>query len=57
MPTIRARVELEENPVGTRMTVTCRFATVEQMEPLVRMGMVEGMTAEEGQLDELLASP
>jgi uncharacterized protein YndB with AHSA1/START domain len=56
MPTIHGRVELEETVAGTRMTVTSRFATVEQMEQLVQMGMVEGMTLAMGQLDELLAA-
>jgi uncharacterized protein YndB with AHSA1/START domain len=55
MPTIRALVELEETAAGTRMTVTNRFATVEQMEQLVQMGMDEGMTEAVGQLDRLLA--
>jgi len=55
MPTTRASVELEETAAGTRMTVTSRFATVEQMEQLVQMGMVEGMTLAMGQIDRLLA--
>lgn len=57
MPTIRALVELEEIAAGTRMTVTSRFATVEQMEQMVAMGMVEGMTLAMGQIDGLLARP
>jgi uncharacterized protein YndB with AHSA1/START domain len=56
MPTIRGLVKLEETAAGTRMTVTSHFATVEQMEQLVQMGMVEGMTLAMGQLDQLLAS-
>jgi uncharacterized protein YndB with AHSA1/START domain len=56
MPTIRARVELEPTDSGTRMTVTSQFATVEQMEQLLQMGMVEGMTAAMGQLDDVLAA-
>ncbi|MDQ1720192.1 MAG: hypothetical protein QOE71_1765 [Pseudonocardiales bacterium] len=56
MPTIRGLVKLEETAGGTRMTVTSHFATVEQMEQLVQMGMVEGMTLAMGQLDQLLAS-
>ena len=56
MPTFRARVELEETAAGTRMTVTSRFATAEQMEQLVKMGMVEGMTQAMGQIDEVLAA-
>ena len=55
MPTIHARVELRETTEGTRMTVTSRFATVEQMEQLVEMGMVEGSRLAMGQIDEILA--
>jgi uncharacterized protein YndB with AHSA1/START domain len=56
MPTIHARVELAETADGTRMTVTSRFATLEQMEQLVEMGMVEGLTLAVGQIDEILAA-
>ena len=55
MPTIRAEVDLEATEAGTRMTVTSRFATVEQMQQLAEMGMVEGITAAMGQIDDLLA--
>jgi uncharacterized protein YndB with AHSA1/START domain len=56
MPTIRGRVELHEIAAGIRMTVTSQFATVEQMEQLVQMGMVEGMTQAMGQIDDVLAA-
>ncbi len=56
MPTTRARVNLLETAGGTRMTVTTRFASLEQVEQLLAMGMVEGMTAAMGQLDGVLAS-
>ena len=56
MPTIRIRVDLEEAGPDTRMTITSRFSTADQMEQLVQMGMVEGMTAAMGQIDELLAA-
>ena len=56
LPTIRVRVEFEATAAGTRMTVTSRFATAEQMEQVVQMGMVEGMTEAMGQIDELLAA-
>ncbi len=55
MPTIQARVDLEEIGTGTRMTVSSQFASAEQMEQLVQMGMVEGITAAMGQIDQLLA--
>ncbi len=54
MPTTRARVDLEETASGTRMTIRSRFATLEQMEQLAAMGMVEGITASVAQLDEVL---
>ncbi len=56
MPTIRVRVELEEADAGTRMTITSTFASAEQMDQLAAMGMVEGMTAAMGQIDEVLAA-
>ena len=56
MPTTRARVEQQPTEAGTRMTVTSRFATLEQMEQLVAMGLVEGMTLAMGQIDDLLLS-
>ena len=56
MPTIHGRVELQETGDVTRMTVTSRFATLEQMEQLVTMGMAEGMTLAMGQIDALLAA-
>lgn len=57
MPTIRAHVDLEESSAGTRMTVTSRFASVEDMGKLLTMGMVEGMTQAMGQIEEILAAP
>jgi uncharacterized protein YndB with AHSA1/START domain len=56
MPVIRGQVELQETDGGTRMTVTSRFATLEQMEQLLQMGMVEGMTEAMGQLDAVVAA-
>jgi uncharacterized protein YndB with AHSA1/START domain len=54
VPTIYGRVELEETGGGTRMTVTSRFATLANMQQLLEMGMVEGMTEAMGQLDQVL---
>ncbi len=55
MPTTSARVELDEIPTGTRMTLTSRFSSVEQMDQLAAMGMIEGMTQALGQVDAILA--
>lgn len=54
LPRVQGRVELEEAPGGTRMTVRSRFATAEDMEQVLGMGMEEGMVQAMGQLDELL---
>ena len=56
MPRIGMRVELEPSSTDTRMTVTSRCATPEQMQRLVSMGMIEGFTQATGQLDALLAA-
>jgi uncharacterized protein YndB with AHSA1/START domain len=55
MPVTRTRVDLAETPGGTRMTIVSRFATVEQMEQLIAMGMAEGMAQAMGQIDAILA--
>jgi len=56
MPTISVHVGLQETPTGTRMTITNSFASADEMEKLLTMGMDEGMAAAVGQIDELLAS-
>ncbi|WP_298455735.1 SRPBCC domain-containing protein [uncultured Cellulomonas sp.] len=56
LPTTRALVLLEESDGGTRMTIRSTFATAEQMAQLASMGMVEGMTAAVGQMDDLIAA-
>ena len=45
-------------PIGegrTRMSIESRFPSVEAMEQLVAMGMVEGLTEAVGQIDAILA--
>jgi uncharacterized protein YndB with AHSA1/START domain len=56
MPVIQGRVDFEEIAQGTRMTITSSFASAEQMEQLVRMGISEGMAQAMSQLDEILAA-
>ena len=56
MPTTRMRMQLEEAGARTRMTLVSQFASVEQMEQLTSMGMVEGLTQALGQIDEILAA-
>lgn len=48
-------VKLEEQPGGTRMTLTSTFASAEQLDELVKMGVEEGLTSALGQVDEILA--
>jgi uncharacterized protein YndB with AHSA1/START domain len=56
LPSIRTRVVLEPAGDGTLMRLTSSFASAEQMEQLVQMGMVEGLTAAMGQIDDVLAA-
>jgi uncharacterized protein YndB with AHSA1/START domain len=56
MPTMRMRADIEATDKGARMTVTTYFRSAEEMEQLVGMGMVEGMTGAVGQIDALLAA-
>jgi len=57
MPSMRGDVTIESDPSGgTSMIVVTSFPTVEAMEQLVAMGMVEGMVSAMGQIDDILAS-
>lgn len=55
MPVIQMRLDLAETEDGTEMTVVSRFGSVEQMQQLLDMGMVEGMTEAMGQIGAILA--
>ena len=55
MPVGRMRVELEATDSGTRMTVISTQSSIEELEQLVAMGMIEGMTEAAGQIDAILA--
>jgi uncharacterized protein YndB with AHSA1/START domain len=58
MPVTAADVRLLTRSVGgTRMVITSTFASRDNMEQLLAMGMDEGMKAAMGQMDGLLASP
>lgn len=54
MPTTKAHVQLTESDGGTRMTLRSTFASPEQMEELVSMGMMEGLQEAVAQMDALL---
>jgi uncharacterized protein YndB with AHSA1/START domain len=56
MPTMRLRVDIEEAGAVTRMTVTTHFNNTAEMDQLVEMQMVEGMTEALGQIDAILAA-
>ena len=49
-------VTLEPVATGTRMTIVSHFESVEQLEKMAEMGMVEGMGLALGQIDEILAA-
>lgn len=55
MPVTRSRVRLSERDGGTRMVMEATFETLEEMEKLAEMGMVEGIKEAVGQMDALLA--
>ncbi len=55
MPSMVMTVELSDRDGGgTRMTVDTTFPSIEAMEQLVSMGMIEGMSEAIGQIDALL---
>jgi uncharacterized protein YndB with AHSA1/START domain len=57
LPVTTTRVTLDETPAGgTRMSIAAKFPSIEAMEQMTAMGMVEGMTEALGQIDALLAA-
>lgn len=54
MPVASTRVELDDVPDGTRMTIVFRYDTADELEKVVTMGMAEGLTGSIGQMDALL---
>jgi uncharacterized protein YndB with AHSA1/START domain len=57
MPVTRARVDLEPAGGGTRMTVRSSYASREQMQQVLDMGVVEGMSSAMAQIDDVLTVP
>jgi uncharacterized protein YndB with AHSA1/START domain len=55
MEPIRAVVTLEARGAGTRMTTITTFASTEQLERVLAMGMEAGMRLAMGQIDGVLA--
>jgi uncharacterized protein YndB with AHSA1/START domain len=55
MPTMRMVFDFESTANGSRFTTTTWFPSVEAMDQLVKMGMMEGMKSAMGQIDAVLA--
>ncbi len=55
LPTTRMVFAFEGTDTGSRMVTVSRFGSLEQLEQLVAMGMIEGMRAAMGQMDAVLA--
>jgi uncharacterized protein YndB with AHSA1/START domain len=55
MPNMRMTMAFEETETGSRLTSVTRFPDLGTMEQLAEMGMVEGVTAAFGQMDDVLA--
>ena len=55
-PVTAVLVRLVEHVGGTRMTLRCTFGSRDEMDRLIEMGTVEGLTQAVGQMDALLAS-
>ncbi len=55
MPTMRMAFNFEKTKEGSRFTSVTYFKSVETMEQLVNMGMVEGMRSAMSQIDAVLA--
>lgn len=49
-----ASIVLEPKDGGTRMTLSSTFASVEQLQQMIAMGMQEGLTSALGQIDAIL---
>ena len=55
LPTTHAAVWISDTGSGTRMVMTSSFPSVEALDQLVEMGMLEGLRQAVGQIDALLA--
>lgn len=55
MPTMKMVFDFETTPTGSRFISVTTFPSLESMEELVKMGMMEGMRSAMGQIDAVLA--
>ena len=56
MPSMTIKMRLFEHDEGTRMELLTHFASSEQLDQMIEMGMQEGLTLSVGQMDALLAA-
>ncbi len=57
MPTMRMVFRFAPTASGSRITIVTTFASLEAMDELMKMGMMDGMKSAMGQLDTMLADP
>jgi uncharacterized protein YndB with AHSA1/START domain len=57
LPQVRMVVRLDATETGSRMTTVSYFQSLEAMEQLLQMGVLEGLRSALGQLDALLGDP
>lgn len=55
MPSMRMTMDFAETALGSRQTTTTHFNTLDELEQLQAMGMVEGMSSAMAQIDDVLA--
>lgn len=55
LPHMRMVFEFQETALGSRLVTTTHFTSLEELEQLQGMGMMEGMSAAMGQIDAVLA--
>lgn len=55
MPTMRMVFTFDRTDAGSRVMIVTKFTSVEAMEELVKMGMIDGLRSAMGQLDAVLA--
>lgn len=55
LPTTRVAFEFLPTALGSRLVTTSYFDSLEELEQLQAMGMVEGMSSAMGQIDDVLA--
>lgn len=56
LPVTHATVRITDTGSGTRMVIVSTFPSADALDQLVEMGMLDGMRAAAGQIDDLLAT-